>query len=116
MSVLQKAGTAAGAILAIVAIGALFVSSVTWKVKADDSHKASAAATQEMFSIKELVVILGNKESTRSAREEQQLLVEAKAAEARESAQRAHELLARAEESVISRLCQSGVLKGEMCL
>ena len=112
---LTKLGAAAASIIAIVGVGALVVSSVTWKVQADESHKSGAAAKQELFSVKELVVLLGNKEAIRSAREEQAILVEAKATEQRESAERAVAMQAKAESAVFARLCLAGVLEGEHC-
>jgi len=112
---LTKLGAAAASIIAIVGVGALVVSSVTWKVQADESHKAGAAAEQELYSVKELLVILGNKETLRAAREEQQILIAANAKEQREAAERAAAEQAKAEQAVFARLCLAGVLEGEHC-
>jgi len=58
---LNKIGAWAGSVIAILALSAMVITGLTWKIHADDVH-------EDVKSIKELTIILGNKEEIREQR------------------------------------------------
>ncbi len=88
-----KVGTWAASVIAVGTIAAFGVTGISWKIRADDSHTESAQTKAEVKSVRELIVILGNKEEIREAKAR----MEKEKLDASEAAERA----------LIKRLCRN---------